>query len=422
LTGPFHFVRSLVNRPEPTLARPWTTDQTSFTQLGEIDREIIGLGLTDSYYFFQYPPGATVADGSKLVLHMAFSPALRAQGSYAEVYVNDIYVGAVDGARTGGGAWVSFDLPAQALNELIRDGRARELNVKLAIANLLPANNCEQVNAESSWTKIYADSYFQFDYLPVELPDLYHFPYPFVTPDNETPVRLILPPTPTTEELQTALSLAALMGSQAVTDLHVDMVRSTAVTPEAYAGHHLVLIGTPFNNPALQEVMAGEQTSMPIEVYQVLGTPHVGFFHMLASPWDEEMSVLGIYGEMESGFQAAADTLYEEGRLANESGTIALARAGEPPVVIYREAGLSGPQFVQPDIILSETGQPANAITEPTATAVSTGESATSPTETETASGNRLTNTEQLILIITAFLIVLVTVAALLRIAWRIRA
>lgn len=422
LTGSFHFVRDLVNRPEPAVPPPWTTAQTTFTQLGEVDREVVGLGLTDSSYFFQYPPGVMLADNAKLVLHLAFSPALRAQGSYAEVYVNDIYVGAVEAARAGGGAWVSLDLPAQALNELIPNGRARELNVNLAIANLLPANNCEQVNAESSWTKIYADSYFQFDYLPVELPDLYHFPYPFVTPENHTPVRLVLPQTPTVEELQTALSISALMGSQGTTDLAVDVVRSTAVDPEALAGHHLVLIGTPFDNPALQEVLTGQQTSMPVEVYQILGAPNAGFFHMLTSPWDEEMSVLGIYGEMETGFKIAADTLYEQGRLAHESGSIALARTGEPPVIIYREAGLSDPQFVQPDIIMSESGQQPNVVTDPTATAVSANESTAPVSEMEAGSGSRLTNTEQLILIITAFLIILVTVAALLRIAWRIRA
>jgi hypothetical protein len=422
LTGSFHFIHSLVDRPEPAHISPWLTAQTSFAQLGESDREVTGLGLIESAYFFQYPPGVMLDESGQLVLHLAFSPALRAQRSYIEVHVNDIYVGTVEAVRAGGDAWVSFDLPVRALNQLIHTGRKQELEVQLSIANVLPVNNCEPVNIESSWTKIYADSYFQIDYLSVTLPDLYYFPYPFVTLVNDTPVRLVVPPTPSVEELQTTLSLAALLGSRTVVDWDMGVVRSTAVTPEAYAGHHFILIGSPANNPLLQEAVTELQTSMPVEVYQVLNAPEVGFFHALTSPWDEEMSVLAIYGETDTGFQAAAEALYEQGRLVSETGSIAMVRAGQEPVVIYREAGLPRPQVVQPDIILSEISRQERIAAEPTATAVPLTEPEPASVETEVESPTGLTTTERLILIITTFLIILVTVAVLIRIAWRIRA
>jgi hypothetical protein len=422
LTGSFHFIHSLVDRPEPAQIPPWLTAQTTFAQLGEFDREVTGLGLIESAYFFQYPPGVMLDERGQLVLHLAFSPALRAQRSYVEVHVNDIYVGAVDAARAGGDSWVSLDLPVRALNQLIRAGRDRELEVQLSIANVLPVNNCEPVNVESSWTKIYADSYFQLNYLPVELPDLYFFPYPFVTLANDVPLQLVVPPTPSVEELQTTLSLAALMGSRTVVDLDLGVMRSTAVTPESYAGQHFVLIGTPAHNTLLQEAVAELQTSLPVDVYQVLNAPEAGFFHALTSPWDEEMSVLAIYGETDTGFQAAAEALYEQGRLVSESGSIAMVRAGQEPVIIYREVGLSRPQVVRPDIILSEISQQEAIAAEPTATAAPQTEPEPTPVETEVERPTGLTTTERLILIITTFLIILVTVAALIRIAWRIRA
>jgi hypothetical protein len=420
LTGNFHFIRSLVDRPEPVAMPPWLTPQTTFAQLGEPVREITGLGVIESYYFFQYPPGVVLADGGQLVLHLAFSPALRAQHSYVEVHVNEIYVGAIEAARAGGNAWVSLDLPARALNQLIRTGRDREIEVQLAIANVLPVNNCDPVSIESSWTKIYADSYFQLNYLPTELPDLYFFPYPFVGLSNEAPTRLVVPPAPSVEELQTTLALAALMGSRSVGDLDVGVMGSTAVTPENHTGQHFILIGTPDRNTLLPEAVTELQTNLPPDVYQLLSTVEAGFFHALSSPWDEEMSMLAIYGETDTGFQAAAAALYEQGRLVTESGSIALVRSGQEPVVIYREVGLSRPQVMRPDITLSEIGQQELVEAEPTATATVPTEPELTEPEVESPTG--LTTTERLILIITTFLIILVAVAALIRIAWRIRA
>jgi hypothetical protein len=281
LTGSFHFIRTLVNQLEPVETLPWLTAQTSFAQLGESDREATGFGISHLNYFFRYPAGVMFDETGQLVLHLGFSPALRAEGSYVEVSINDIYVGAVDAATAGGNSWIALDLPVQALNELARNGYVRELNVQLSIANMLPVNNCEQVNAESSWATVYADSYFQFEFLPVELPDLYFFPYPFVTPNSDTPVRFLVPGTPSVEELQSAFSLAALMGNQALTHLDVDVRRGTTVRSEAYTGHHLILIGTTSDNSALEETVTEVQTNVPDEVYQVFNAPQAGFFHAL---------------------------------------------------------------------------------------------------------------------------------------------
>jgi hypothetical protein len=415
LTDSFQFINSLVERPEPALQPPWTTDRTSFAQLGEASREVTGLGIINAYYFFRYPPGVMPGGQAQLALHLAFSPALSTQQAYAEVYVNDIYVGAVQASGASGDSWVALGLPAQALNQAARAGRGREVELELSIANLLPVNNCEPINAESGWTKIYDDSYFQMNYQPVELPDLYFFPYPFVSLDSETPTRLVLPAAPTVDDLQIALSVAALLGNHAVTNLDIDVVRATAVTPEAYAGRHLILIG---DNPLRSEIVAGMELDMPGDIYQIFNAPNVGFFHTLASPWDAEMTVLAIYGQTRAGLRAAAETLYTQGRLTSESGSLALVRPDKEPEVIYREVGLYQPELLQPDMILSEISQQPGAAGETTETAETGADSR--PAAETIASG--LTSTERIILVITAFLVILVTVVILLRMAWRIRA
>ena len=422
LTGSFHFIRSLVDPLELVETLPWLTAQTSFAQLGESDRQATGFGITNVNYFFRYPAGVMLDETGQLVLHLAFSPALRAEGSYVEVSVNDIYIGAVDAATVDGNSWIAWDLPVQSLNELARKGFVRELNVQLSIANMLPVNNCEQVNGESSWATVYADSYFKLDFLPVDSPDLYFFPYPFVAPDSDIPVRFVLPGSPSAEELQTAFSVAALMGNQALTHINLDVIRGTTVRSQAYTGHHLILIGTTANNSALEETAMGMQTNVSDEIYQLFNAPQAGFFHALASPWDEGMAALAIFSATDVGFQAAAEALYQQGRLVGEPGSVAFIRVGEAPVVIYREAGLSQPQVVHPDIVLSEISYQGNMLAEPTATVAPDTDLEQGSVTIEAEITPGLTSTERLILVITAFLVILVTVAALIRIAWRIRA
>jgi hypothetical protein len=425
LTDSFYFINNLVDRPELALLSPWTTPQTSFAQLGESTRQITGQGIIDSYYFFRYPPGVLLGDRAQLVLHLAFSPALSGQQAYAEVYVNEIYIGDVQATDAGGDAWVSLDLPTQALNQLARTTHGRNLELRLSVANLLPVDNCDPVNVEGSWTKVYADSYFAVGYQPVALPDLYFFPYPHVSLTNETPARLVLPTSPNVDELQVALSVAALIGNQAVVDTALDVVFDTAVTPDQLSDHHLIFIGTTANHTLLAEVVADLQVEMPGDIYQIFNEPRIGFFHTLASPWNSEHTVLAIYGQNRTGLRTAANSLYQTGWLVTESGSMALVAEGQPPEILYRAAGLTRPQLVQPNIIVSEISQQPGAMADPAVTAAppdlpsaetETDETADSPPDA------LLTSTERIILIITAFLVVLVIIAVLLRIAWRIRA
>jgi hypothetical protein len=421
LTDSFHFVRALVNRPvDLERESPWIAPNTSFSQLGEFDRQVTGLGVSDTNYYFQFPPGLMFGEGAQLILHLAFSPALRTNNSFAVIYVNEIYIGAVNADTTNDDIWLALNLPIQALNQFARKDHARELNVTLSIANLLPANNCEQVDKDSSWTKIYSDSYFQLNFVSVDLPDLYFFPYPFVSLHDNDPMGFVLPGAPTIDELQATMSLAALMGNGMSGDMDLRVFRSASEPPQGLEGHHLIVIGTPARNPLLNEVEARQQASIPFDVYQVLGNSPIGLIHELPSPWDEKMSMLAVYGNTEEGFSAAASSIYEYGKLVRESGSIAIVRSGGEPVVIFREAGLSRPELLMPDEILSATSPDGNINGSATplvsATEVGPG-SDTAPRTT-----GDLTGTERLILIITVFLVILVAVVALIRIAWRIRA
>ena len=412
----FHFVHRLVELPEPRQPRPWTTPLTTFAQLGQNDLTTMGLGLTNSYYFFPQPAGTLLdpSHNNQLLLHLAFSPALRAQTSYTVVYVNDIYIGSVDAATTNGDAWVAFDLPTEALNERLLRGDTRELKVQLSIANLLPTNSCEQVDIESSWTKVYADSHFDVGFMPTELPDLAAFPYPFVDFQGGDPVRIVVPERPTRSELSMALSLAAILGQQSIGDTAVDMRLATGETARTYADYQLITLGTPNRHPLLRQLIDDTLLTTPSDIYQLLATPRNGFFQTMRPVWDEEKIVLAIFGETPQGFNNAAEAFYEQGYLVRDIGSLALIRPGHEPVIVYREAGVFRPTITRPDLVAAEIAP------EPEPTVLPEPQAPTEPDEIREVVS--LTNTEWLILVSTTFLVILVSIAALIRIAWRIRA
>jgi hypothetical protein len=271
------------------------------------------------------------------------------------------------------------------------------------------------VDKDSSWTKIYGDSYFQASFVPEATPDLYAFPYPFVSREGNVPVRFVLPDSPTTSELQAALSMAALLGDGSLANLDLEVHRVGTETASSLVGRQVILFGTPSRNSLITEVLEGAKVDVPLDVYQALKAPQAGFFHVGKSPWDDKMNALAVYGDAEEGFNAAANAIYENAKLVNESGSIALVRPGEDPVVIYREAGLDQPEVLHPEVIQSANGGISVTATAP----VPTSESISQPNEQPAPAS--ITSTERLVLVVTVFLVILVAVGALVRIAWRIR-
>jgi hypothetical protein len=210
------------------------------------------------------------------------------------------------------------------------------------------------------------------------------------------------------------------MGGGMTGDVDLGVIRTAGGTPSGLEGHQLILLGSPSRNPLVQEVVARQQATVPFDVYQVLGNSPVGLFYELASPWDENRSVLAIYGSTEEGFNAGVSSIYKSGELVRESGSIAVVRSGGEPAIIYREVGAPRPELLLPEEIVSATSPDGNvngAVT-PQASATEAGPNADSPAQP----GGSLSSTERLILIVTIFLVILVAVVALVRIAWRLRA
>jgi len=419
-------VTGLATLPEPQTPLPWSTAHTSFQQLGEVDRRVTGIGITDTYYFFRMPPGWVLSSGAQLVLHMAFSPALRSDESYAVVYINDVYVGTVNVEPQDGDIWVALDLPTRALNELARGSKPLNLDLQLSIANLLPTDSCDQINTDASWSIVYSDSYFTMPHDYALLPDLHAFPYPFVSDQVTPPTSIVLPQNPTPNDLQDAFSLVAILGKHTIQDSDVQILASNQLNQESHAEHNLIILGDIQRQPWLETFITETDPLRVSGLYEQLGGTNTGLLHAIDSPWSAEHDIVLAYGDTPEGFSLAAQALYESVPPVYELGSIALIREDSVPLILYRDERLIEANVVAAAQVISEASISLNplvatATPQPEITPTTDPTSLQGIARTEAAAiANEATDTERLILMITAFLIILTTLAALGRIMFRL--
>lgn len=426
--GAYAVVDSLVTLPSPQLALPWSSTHTTFRQLGELDQRVTGIGNKDVNYYFRIPPGWVFTPGTQLTLHMAFSPALRRDESYAIVYINDVYVGAVNVTPDDGDIWVAMDMPVRALNELARGSKPMNLDLRLAIANLLPVDSCDQINVESSWTVIYSDSYFTMVHDYVEVPDLHAFPYPFISAESTAPISIVLPQDHTSDDLQSAMALAATLGKYALPDIDIQIITAGAVSSESLQDHNLIILGELTRQPLIEAFVSEDDLLRVSQQLVQLDDPNIGVLHSLTSAWSPDHKALLVYGETQAGFAQAVETLFMTIPPVFEPGSIALIRAGSPSLVFHREVDLVADEVVVAERVISETRtMPVEQLPtvipspEPTQDMEVSGMLEINPNETmPSVSSTNITEMERLILIITAFLIILITLALIGRILFRL--
>lgn len=340
LRDSFHFVRALESRAEPIPTRAWLTPQTTFAQLNDRDRTVVGTGLHREFYFFRRPPGWVLDNGSQLTLHLGFSSALQASESYVAAFINDVHIGTVPIGRGIKQSYFTFDLPVALLNQTPLGERPQTMTLRLEVVNSLIENACEQSDPETAWTQIFADSFFVTPHVYLPLPDLQAFPYPFVSEQPTAPTAIILPPQPNTQELSSALSIAATLGRFAPTDFELHLLTVERVSAKTQRDANLIVLGSRQRQPLIGEFL----TKMgPIPgyreeqgLYQHLKSQNDGLLREGPSPWNDERVALLVFGVSEPGFQNAAETLFDAAPPVAQPGSVAVVQPEQPPQIIYR--------------------------------------------------------------------------------------
>ncbi len=340
LAGTFMFIGDPLPEVAPVPPPPWTGDITTFAQLGENDRKIIGSGLHDTYFYFRRPTGWVWDKGSQLILRYQTSPAMTSRESYIMVYINDVPIGSV---RTGPDFpqnEVTFDLPTLRLNRDLEGRIQPNLVVHLEIGNYLREQECEAIHPEAAWTIIQADSAFYTPHVYFSLPDLQVFPYPFVRPDAVESSLLIAPPNPTTVDIEQGLSLAALLARYSNPDLGFRLVSQVSADDPRLTQSHVILFGAKEQHPLLQ-VALDKMGAVPgyrgeAGLYQALQDPGQGLLREGPSPWNEDKVALLAFGETVQGAQRALAALLQKVPPVDEAGSVARVRDDGQTEVIYR--------------------------------------------------------------------------------------
>lgn len=303
-------------------ARPATSQSQApvadvrLDDLGFSDVRVTGVATTQSL-FFPGPGDWDLADGgSFLVIAISHSTLLKPEHSTMTVSFNGTLLRATRlDASNAERTLVSLPIPASLIQ--------RDLN-EVRLAFNLRLSDCEGADDNPArFAVVHKDSGIRYQYSPrtrYALQDftLASFPYPFFRSGylRLPPTAVVVPPQPNEAELSAAVQVGAHLGRFAGSaNPDVRLITADAFSDTTFAGHHLILIGTPSRNPLVARfgdrlpvrargqgddfALAAGGTALPT-TYGVLTTGR--------SALNPERAVLLVSGNSEAGLRRAART------------------------------------------------------------------------------------------------------------------
>jgi hypothetical protein len=360
LRGDYELIRADGRAPEATVAPPWSSGITTLAALGVPDRTVRGTGITDVYYAFDRPAGRVLTQGARFTLDAASSPTLYNAESYVAAFINEVFIGSL---RTGEGATanrLTFELPVELLNQTTSGSRPQTWVIRLTVSNQLRQDACAQVHPETAWTTISSASAFDVRFGYLTLPELQAFPYPYVGSDAQ-PAALVVPNSPTSDEISAALRLALVMGHRARgIDLPLEVALTGDVTQTSHGNYHLLILGTLDRQPLLTTMIDQLPPVFDTQLYQAVSEVDSGIVRQSASPWNRERVVTLVYSAGADGFDKAYRGLITGAPPVGVPATFAIYRELDaPPSLTYRSI------TAEPAATPTVAGEPLLPVMEP---------------------------------------------------------
>jgi cellulose synthase operon protein B len=261
----------------------------------------------------------------KLLLRYRHSAALYATRSNLNVLVNGVNIGGVPlNKKQNEIGTVIFDIPADSLqdyNEIVLAG----------LQNNSPT--CTQDPFDPSlWTEILPDSKLVFDFAPQPYSlDFNNFPYPLIDVLSLEPnqISYVLPSTLDQPWLTGAARLQAALGR--IADYRPLQLQLRQTLAEAQVGERLVVMGTPAQQAALNELtlpIALKEGQWHDPQNQPIGD-EVGIV-MWAALKDNQIPVLVITGNSSAAVSKAVQFLVQSQDRKIGAGQLILVEALEP--------------------------------------------------------------------------------------------
>lgn len=349
--GPSKIISALIAEVPRVPGPPWSGETTTLAQLDFADRRVTGTSVGNISLFFRQPPGWIFEEGTRLTLHMAFSPDLRAAEVFMDVFLNDVHLGTIDIKNTETDARITFEVPPRAFNLDVFGERSQTANLRLTVDdNLTAFNSCEREIVP--WVILYNDSFFKTEHSYAPQPDLQFFPYPFVNDPSNPPITIVVPPQPARYELQGALSLAASFGNAAFGDLllnpTITLVTTDQVEQNQLTSSNVVIIGTRDRQELIDTLATQRESAPDVGIFRYDESPEVGVVEEITSPWNPSRTVLMIYAQRALEVLKALNSLYLKAPPVSQPGSVALVEQTEPRIV-YRavQASFPGEELVE---------------------------------------------------------------------------
>ncbi|MCB0210830.1 MAG: cellulose biosynthesis cyclic di-GMP-binding regulatory protein BcsB [Anaerolineae bacterium] len=185
--------------------------------------------------------------------------------------------------------------------------------------NLIAEGSCEDPGGPLDIV-IGGDSVLSFEYQQQPYStDLGNYPWPFVENSVlDIPVVIVLPDQPAEYHLSTAATIAAGLGDASNGTINVTAVTESGLTPELQENAHLIFIGEPSANEAINDL----DLTIPITGNSI--KPGYGVLEEVVSPWNEFRLALVVSGLDSEGVLKAGQALNRQANFLGMRGPVAV--------------------------------------------------------------------------------------------------
>lgn len=285
---------------------------TSLNDLGFGDSRASGRGAVQQF-FFPGPGDFQLGEGSRVVLTLSHSNLLDPAVSTVNVVLNDRPIQVIRLDTT------NID-PTTYVVQLPQDVIQKDFNQLTLEYNMTMGLECEDPNHPALYSTVHNDTRLVLEFaqnppIPVlEEPNLVTYPYPFFRGGYPVvaPVTIVIPDTPTTEELTAAYRIAIDLATRVFFDLDLlNVERVGQLTAEQRREHQLVLIGTP-QQAIVREALEGSTFSLSGDQIMRSGqtlAPEFGVLLLRQSPWNPTLRTLLITGSTPEGVSRSIDAI-----------------------------------------------------------------------------------------------------------------
>jgi hypothetical protein len=185
--------------------------------------------------------------------------------------------------------------------------------------DLTTSETCEELGALVD-AVVDDSSMFSFGYQQQPFPtDLGLYPLPFAQGGLfKVPVALILPNSPTSNELSVAATIAAGLGEASGGTIDLSAVSADDLTPEMRDFYHLIVVGESGRN----DLVNGLPLPLPVDTTTL--NPGQGILQEVVSPWNDLRLVLAVSSLDDEGLLKAGQALNRQARFLGMRGPVAI--------------------------------------------------------------------------------------------------